>query len=82
VEEAMDWIKLTDAVSSLPPQRQWILLALPREGGVVVEGCYDGFGNGSHKFHLRDGMSLYASEYNGRVTAWSRMPKYPKELES
>jgi hypothetical protein len=81
--EEITWTKITDSVKSLPPQGQWILIALPREGGVVVEACYDGIHLKSrvHVFHMRDGMTFYGSEYRGKVIAWAYMPRYPKDLE-
>lgn len=68
----MGWMKLTDSVRSLPPTGIWLLVALPREGGVVVEAVFEGNGN---RFRLRDGRTYYDA------VAWDFMPKYPKELE-
>lgn len=72
---AIRWTKITDSVSSLPPQKRWILVAFEREGGVVLEACYDGIFYEKHQFHLRDGFTIYEG-----AVAWAEKPKYPKEL--
>ncbi len=77
----MNWTKITDSVKSLPPQGEWILIAMPREAGAVVEASYIGMPYGDHAFVARGGRTFYSSEYSGRVIAWMHKPKYPKELE-
>lgn len=73
-DEMINWTKITDSRSSLPPCSLWILIAIDREGGVVTEAYFDGT-----RFHQRDGFTHYMSGVKP-VIAWSRMPVYPKEL--
>jgi hypothetical protein len=69
------WQRLTDSRKSLPPVHCWLLVAVQREGGVVVEAYFDGTA-----FRMRDGRSIYLGGLNSAF-AWQSLPAYPKELE-